>query len=258
MIYLNNRDLSAFGFYVESMSGWLAAPRVVPTLGAVSGRLGVIIGGPQAVSPRQIVVRGYMLPSTLANRETALTTLELALAGRCLFRTADRPTVQTAVLCMGVTPVEDGSTGPQLVDPIIRAEITLLAVDGGSEDYIPLAPRLITATPTQIPVGTLPTRGWLHLFGYGSPVTLTYVSANGARTTTLTITDAPLTEGSLALDLAREDVWRVTAAGVRSRVSGVSGVWPALDPLDVAGTVRPTLAVSSGTGLLLARRRWRL
>lgn len=258
MVYYNNRDLSTVGFFVESMTGWLTAPRVQLAMGSVTNRLGVVFGGPQQVAPRQIVLRGYLVPTVLSDRATALATLETFFAGRGVFRTADRPLVQTPVKCIGVVPTDDTDLGPQMVDPMFRVEVSLVAIDGGSEDLVPPGPMAIGTTRTPVALGTLPSRGWLHVFGSTSPVTITYTSANGERASALVVTGTLATGESYALDLAREDVWKVAAAGTRTRVSTVSGVWPALDPSDALGTVMPTLAVSSGTGLLVARRRWRL
>jgi hypothetical protein len=256
--YINNRDVASFGLYVETMSGWLTAPRVRPQFGTVSGRLGVVVGGSQLVEPRQIVIRGYVLPTLLTDRAAAMAALEVALAGRCLFRTEDRPSVQTDVLCVSIQPADSTDLGPQLVNPIFKVEVTLVALDGGSEDTVQSGPLLLSATPTPVLLGTLPSRGWLSIYGSTSPVTVSYASANGTVATTLVITGALSSGESYALDLDREDVWKITAAGVRSRVSTVSGTWPALDPSDALGSVMPTLAVSSGTGVLISRRRWRL
>jgi hypothetical protein len=147
---------------------------------------------------------------------------------------------------------------PQLVDALFECEITFVALYGGSEDYIPPPPLAITSTATPVSLGTLPSGGWLFAYGGTSPLTITYASANGSLTTTLVVTGTLATGEHFALDLDRQDVWKVTAAGVRTRFAAVSGTWPALDPIDAAGTAMPTLAVSSGTAILSTRRRWRV
>ena len=89
-------------------------------------------------------------------------------------------------------------------------------------------------------------------------MTLTYTPANGEDDTVLTISTAVATGEHVALDLDAADARLVATSGTRTAVTP-TGTWPTLDPSDATSPVAlPTLTLSSGSGLWMGRRRWRL
>jgi hypothetical protein len=258
MIWIDNRPLERIaGARAVSATGFLTASRGTRAIASVPGRLGVLVGGLEAAAPRRAALVFRVPVATLADRPAAIATVEGAFAGAVRsIRTADRPDVHTRCLVEAITWRElDGATG--MVHPSLLCEVELLAVDGGSDQWPTPGPVLLGTTRTMVPVGSIPTGGWLFLWGGSSPLTVTYRSANGQRVATCVITQALATGQHLAGDVETGDVWFVTAT-TRTRVSAMVGELPLLDPADALGTVRPTLQLSSGTGLLVPSLRYRL
>lgn len=256
MLWIGSTPLTSLGLRPNRLAGWLTGARAERTFVGVPGTVGQVAG--ERVAPKVRTAQiGATVPLThLSEREAAIARVERALQGLLPLRTIDRPTVQTWCECVdiawGELPEARG-----LTVPLITCTMTFVAVDGGSEDVTPSAPIALGTSATAIPLGTLPSGGWLCAWGGSSPLTLTYTPANGVDATTLVITQTLGTGEHLACDLDRQDVWVVTAIG-RTRASSVTGTWPALDPAHQLGSAAPTLTLSSGSGLLLTRKRWRI
>jgi hypothetical protein len=257
-VWIDNRHVTSIaGARPVRLSGFLTAPRGQRSLSGVPGRLAPVVGGLQAPEPRRATLTLRIPLASIADRPAAIATVEAALAGAVRsIRTADRPGVHTRCLAESLTWSEiPGAAG--LTIPTLVCDVVWLAVDGGSEDWPADPPILLGTGRTAIPLGSLPSGGWLFLWGGTSPLTITYTPANGANSTTCVITQALATGEHLAGDLDTGDVWLVTALA-RTLVSTVVGELPVLDPADALGTVTPTLQLSTGTGLLVPSTRYRL
>lgn len=273
MITLKRQPLPALGLVPLDLNEWLTAARALRTTASVAGRLGVTVGSKQPAAPRRVTVGAAALLTSELDRLAAMARVERALLDqRIPLETADRPLVQTWVLVEAIDWKQVHPQAPKIAVPSIACQITLLALDGGSEDAEPWPPVLLSTTPAAMPVGTLPSDGTLWLWGYTSPVVLTYTPANGENPITLTIAQAATTGDSVMLDLWTADAYfTLASSGARTKITNAVvaspvGQWPAIDNRDqrgygmVDGTsafANPTLAVSSGSGLWIGRRRWR-
>lgn len=257
-VWIDNRIVTNIaGARPARLSGFLTAPRGVRSVSGVPGRLAPVMGGLQAPEPRRGGLTLRIPLATLADRPAAIATVEAALAGAVRsIRTADRPGVHTRCIAESIVWSEIQGA-PGLTIPTLLCDIVWLAVDGGSEDWPADPPILLGTTRTPIALGSLPSGGWLFVWGSTSPVTITYTPANGTGATTCVITQTLATGEHLAGDLDTGDVWYVTAT-TRTRVSTVVGELPVLNPADALGTVAPTLQLSTGSGLLVPSTRYRL
>lgn len=257
-IWIDNRPVTSIaGARPVRLSGFLTGPRGQRTVTGVPGRLAPVVGSRQAPEPRRGGMTLRVPLATLTDRPAAIATVEAAIADAIRsIRTADRPGVHTRCVAESITWSEIPNA-PGLTIPTLLCDIEWLAIDGGTEDWPADPPILLGTGRTPIPLGSLPSGGWLFAWGGSSPLTITYTPANGAGATTCVITQTLATGEHLAGDLDTGDLWFVTAS-TRTRVSSVVGELPVLDPADALGTVNPTIQLSSGTGLLLPSTRFRL
>lgn len=256
-VWIDHRPVTRLGARPVRLGGFLTAPRGTRAVTGVPGRVAPVLGALQAPEPRRGTLTLRVPLTSLSDRPAAIAAIEAAVGGAVrTIRTADRPGVVTRCLAEAIQWSEiPGAAG--LTIPTLLCEITWLAVDGGSETWPASGPVLLGTAPTPVPVGSLPTGGWIFAWGGTSPLTVTYTPANGHGATACTITQAIATGEHVAVDLDTDDVWHVTAS-TRTRVGTVTGPVPTLDPADALGTVLPTLRLSSGTGLLLPALRHRL
>ncbi len=257
-IWIDNRHVTTIaGARPVRLSGFLTAPRGQRTVTGAPGRLAPVIGARQAPEPRRGGMTLRVPLTVLTDRPAAIAAVEAAVGDAVRsIRTADRPGVHTRCVAESLVWSEIPNA-PGLTIPTLLCDIVWLAVDGGSEDWPADPPILLGTGRTPIPLGSLPSGGWLFAWGGTSPLTITYTPANGVGATTCVITQTLATGEHLAGDLDTGDVWHVTAS-TRTRVSSVVGELPVIDPADALGSVLSTLQLSSGTGLLVPSTRFRL
>ena len=230
------------------IEGFLSGPLLQRQLVGVPGTTRQLVGGQRAPDARVGTIEARVPLTALPDRPATLRTLELALTGERWLRTIDRPGVRTR--CHVTMAPREIPQARGLTIPTVLITLTCVALDGSSEHTPARSPVLCSTTPAAVPTGSLPTTGWLMAWGYTSPLTITYRTGRGDATT-LVITQALATGEHCALDLLTEDVWHVAASGTRAKVASVAGTFPACDPRDAVGSLAPTLALSSGSGLLL-------
>jgi hypothetical protein len=258
--------LTSIGVQLTVLRDWMTVPAARRDITAIPGQLAGRAGPSTGATDRLLTV-GVRLPATLLTDRAALQArVESAVAGLLPLTTVDRPGIRTWVVRREIV-WQDVPNVVGLTYPGIDGLITLRAVHGGSEDVTGRVYAL-SSSDTEIALGTLPSTGWLTLWGGTSPVVVTEVDGRGAGVSALTVTRTMATGASVALDLARREAWYTSAAGVRSAADDiVSGDWPTLDPegavgrglLDGFSAVRyPSLRLSSGSGQLVTRRRWRI
>lgn len=257
-VWIDNRPISSIASAkAVRLAGFLNAPRALRSLSGIPGRLGPAVGSLLAPEPRRGVLSLRVPCATLADRPTVISTVESAIAGAIRsIRTADRPGVHTRCYAESIV-WEELPNAPALTIPSLLCTITWLAVNGGTEKWPADGPILLSTSRTTIPLGSIPSGGWLFAWGGSSPLTITTTPANGTGATTCVITQAVGTGEHLAIDLDTADVWLVTAS-TRTRVSTVVGDVPVLDPADALGSAWPSLQLSSGSGLLVPSTRYRL
>ena len=259
MIWIDNRAMTTIGLRPSRLSGFLTGARAPRARSGLAGFAGQLLGATQAAPEAVAEMEAYAPLATLADRPALAATIEAAYGGGVVrtIRTLDRPNVITRALLVEAT-ITELPQAPGLTLARVIVTLRWLRVDGGSPDWPTPGPILLGTTRTAVPLGSLPSAGALLLFGYTSPLVITYTPANGVGATAWTITQALTTGEHVAADLESGDVFLATAAGGRSRVSSVTGTAPAMDPTDALGTLAPMLSLSSGTGLYLAARRYRL
>jgi len=247
-LWIDERPVSALGARLARIEGFLGGPIISRQLTGVPGLTRPLIGGLRAPDPRTAVLELSVPLNALTDRPTAIRALELALTGERWVRTIDRPGLRTR--CHVTMAAREIPQARGLTIARVLVTLTCTALDGSSEHWPARSPVLLSTTPAAVPTGSLPTTGWLLAWGFSSPLTITYRTARGDATT-LTITQTLATGEHVAIDLLTADVWHVATTGVRTRVALVTGTMPACDGRHALGSLAPTLALSSGTGLLL-------
>jgi hypothetical protein len=257
-IWIDNRPVTSIaGARPVTLTGFLTANRAGRSVVSVPGRLAPLVGDQGAPDSRRGSMTLRIPCATLADRPAAIAAVEAALAGAVrTIRTTDRPGVHTRAVAESIT-WREVSGAPGMTIPSLLCDVVWLLVDGGSETWPAPGPMLLDTTRRRVSLGTLPSGGWLFAWGGSSPLTITYTPANGTGATTCVISQTVATGEHLAADLDTGDVWLVTAS-TRTRVTGVAGALPALDPAHALGAVMPTLQLSSGTGLLVPSTRFRI
>lgn len=249
MIWIDERSLKEqLNVRPSRIEGFLSGPLLQRQLVGVPGTTRQLVGGQRAPEARVGVIEANVPLAALTDRTETIRALELALTGERWIRTIDRPGVRTR--CYVTMAARELPQARGLTIPRIQVILTCVALDGSSEHTPARPPVLLSTTPAAVPTGSLPTTGWLMAWGGSSPLTITYRTGRG-EATTLGITQALATGEHLAVDLLTEDVWHVAASGTRTKVASVAGTFPACDPRDAVGSLAPTLALSSGSGLLL-------
>lgn len=271
MITLNRYPLSAFGLVPTDITSWLTASRADRTLVSVPGRVGSAVGPKLAAEPRFIEVGVLAYLSAYTDRDRIIARVESVLMDqRVAIETADRPNLQTWAVLQKVSWAEVPNA-PKIAVPSMTGRLVFVSTDGGSEDVEPSTPVVLSTTPRAVPMGTLPTGGVVLLSGYTSPVTLTYRPANGRDVRSLTISQAVATGEHVCLNLDTQEAYFVPVPAdfmnaTRTKIN-TAGNWPILDPGHAAGlglldgtspVAYPTITISSGTGVWIGRRRWRI
>jgi hypothetical protein len=264
---INGRDLATDGFTLIQLTGWSSPPAWQRSTAALPNIHGVVPALWTSVEPRQITVGVRYYCTTLAARQGALLTLQDRLTGLLTLRFDDWTdrVVRGVASAIRVTSMDPGGA---FAIPGIEMAFTITAYDGASYDAEPRVLAL-TTTPTAVALGTLPSAGLIRLDGAwtsSTARTVTFRAASGVSQGTLTLTapsTASLAAGDgLEIDLGRQYVTKVTAAGVRTNAYAwkTAGAWFALDPAyaDRAATQYATLEVSTGTGSLLYRPAYAL
>ena len=268
-LYVNGRALSTL---VASISGVVqlddAIGGSVPTTATLPiANAGSVFGSTVTLAPRTITATLDVRPSSIIDREAVVDALVLLLAGllevstdaasdRVAYAVLDgRPTMPPAGNLFAL-PTFDMTCRFLLADPTRYAtEPTVLA---------------LSTSRVSVPVGTLPSRPRIWLYGNATPIVNPQVivrSHTGEIVSTLALTGS--LGSNTALDIGR------TPERIESYSAGVlqtgdadgltwydSGAFPILSPDDANpaasawGTVE--LAATSGTptGLLLMRRGW--
>jgi len=255
VIWIDEQEVRGQGFRPARLSGFLTGARAERILVGVPGTTRLLVGGHLAASPRVGVMQGRVPLSAFDERPTAIATFERAFAGERWVRTLDRPGVRTR--CWIALAWEEIPQARGLTIPTLLLTLTCTALDGSSESWPAPAPIALSTTPAAVTPGSMPSTGWLLAWGYTSPLVITTRSARGVAST-CSITQALDSGEHIAVDLLTGDVWRALAAGGRARVSAVTGTLPVIDAADAVGALSPTLALSSGTGLLLPLHHYRL
>ena len=255
MIWIDEQEVRGQGFRPGRLSGFLTGARAERMLVGVPGTTRVLVGGHQAPGARVGVIQGRVPLTSLDERPAAVAKHERAYAGERWVRTIDRPGLRTR--CRITLTWEEIPQARGLTIPTLLLTLTCTALDGSSESWPAPPPIALSTTAVAVTPGSMPSTGWLLAWGYTSPLVITTRTARGVATT-CTITQALETGEHIALDLYSGDVWRALAVGGRTRVSAVVGTIPVIEPTDAVGTLQPTLALSSGTGLLLPTHHSRI
>lgn len=126
--------------------------------------------------------------------------------------------------------------------------------------------RVLSATPTPIPCGTLPHGGQVLVTGaaagaLSTETRLRYRGVSGVLLDELVLTPALLAGEGLVVDLDHGELAKIDTSGVVTDVYAwkTGGTFPLIAPRDGARALGewPTLEVTNGVGLYAFRRLWR-
>lgn len=238
-------------------------PTVEVPIVALPGReTSVVSSLSRALAPREGVLTVATQAESYAAMVTASTTLGRLTAKRtpAVLTHLRRPNQRLMVHFLG--SVGGYGLGPEAVVPIyLEWGLRYRAVDPCWEDATEQT-ATFTTTPDSVTLGTADHRGVLRITASGSTVTdpvITY--KNGAGTTLWTLTPD--------VEILNGDAWEWDGTTGQARVR-VSGTWsnaqstlplsytsPVFRVEHIVASTMPTLAVSSGTGTLVYRRRYR-
>ena len=267
-MWINGRDLDDDGWTLTGIADWMAAFPRTRGATAIPNISGVAPNTQRTAEARQIPLTFEKELTAITDRDAAVKTLQDHLQrGLLWMRFDDAP-----------TRVVRGEAGPVRIEPMadivafsvstIRARVTVTCYDGASYDTEPQV-RALATTPTEVPVGTLPSTPivrWGGAWTATTARTLIYRDAGGVARATMTFT-APSGESlastdHLEIDLGRRYVTKVTSAGTRTSEFDwyTSGDWIVIDPAyqDRAGSRYGTLEISAGTAQITYRRAYAL
>jgi hypothetical protein len=148
-----------------------------------------------------------------------------------------------------------------MIEPALILRVNMVAYDSAVYDNEPTV-LAVTTTPRAIPLGTAPSGGTLYLMGSMSgTVTVTYASHTGETAGTLALTGTLAADEYLEVDFSERTITKVSNAGVRDETAysfKSAGNWFPFDPAHgVRSTAAwPSIAVSSGTAVLIYRKAW--
>lgn len=268
-VTINGRSLASLGVTARELSGWLDGVDTSRNSTPLPNVLGVVPAAASTSSARQIRLVLNVPAASLTARATILATLSDAFAGLLSIRFDDTPTrivraVAGAFTVASIAP----NIGMSESGRNMTVVVPLLAFDGASYDEEPRV-LVLSTTPTEIALGTLPSPGivqWSGAWSTGAARSLTYRSVNGIAYGLQTFTPpagASLTASEfLEIDLGRRYVTKVTSAGVRTNAYSwlSAGSWfvpEAADGNRVASRW-PTFEISAGAGVFFYRRTWAL
>ena len=269
-MWINGWDPENDGWDITGLSGWMAgAPQQrgvtpIPNVG------GVVPNSQYNTETRQIAVVMEKDLSAITDRDAAMYTLQDRLRGLLWVRFDDAPT--RVVRCVA-TPVTVEPMAEVTVFSVaaIRVRFTFICYDGASYDSEPRVLALST-TPTEIPMGTLPSRAivtWGGTWNSGDVRTITLRDAGGTARSVGTFT-APAGESLTSTDYIEMNfdtfyLTQVEDDGTRTDVTGwpitVAGLSPGiLDPAfqDRANGRYATIEVSAGTAQIIYRKAYAL
>lgn len=262
-VRVNGIDLAErFGFYADTISGWLGMTTLTtPTVG-VYGRDGGV-GLPPTVGDGRALQLSMTTRATTpdARRERERGLSALLRAGRVRLWVDDGITgpvqIEGRLRALAILPF-----GPSLSPLASRATIALVCDDEPYwRDVEPTTRALaVAATRYNLPLGTAPSSPVIRIMGSATNPTVTYRDAGGAAVRTLGFTVSLASTDYLDIDMRRGRIQKVASGVVTNGIALLtSGQFPwALDPQDGERETAawPTLEVSTGTGEVLFWRQW--
>ena len=262
-IRVNGIDLAdRFGFYADTISGWLGMTTLATPAVSVYGRDGGV-ALPASVGAGRAVQIGLTTQATTQEirRERERGLAALLRAGRIRFHVDDGLTgpvqIEGRLRALTILPF-----GPSLSPLASRATIDLLCDDEVYwRDVEPTTRALAVAgTRYPVPLGTAPSSPIIRIMGSATDPSVTYRDAGGAAVRTMGFTVTLASTDYLDIDMRRGRIQKV-ASGVATNGIALltSGQFPwALDPQDGERETAawPTLEVSTGTGEVLFWRQW--
>lgn len=259
-VYVNDQNLEAMGFHVETPAGlWdgLAVNAAGTTIPGRAGQLAPVTDPGSAA--RTIVLSGPLHGSSNADVVQKLHALKALLGGGLLeLRRIDDPTIMHVGRLLSIAPVPFGAA---LAATDYVLTVTIQCDDPYAYD---VASRIVAfaqgATP--IPLGTAPSSGLIRILpdpatGTAVNPVLTYRDITGTVRETMGFTRTLAAADYLDVDLSLFKVTRSVAGAPTNDIAAqTSGGFFALSPLDGGSAVWPTLEVSAGRAALLYRRAW--
>lgn len=258
---INGQTIEELGFGLGALDGWLDGLELDWQPIAAQGRSSTVQATQATAKPRTFRVTLVANPALLTDRSTFVDRLAHALAGELEVSFADQPDRMMRVVRERVTTVADVPEQAFVV-PTITITIGFFCPSGAKTAVQPSVVGIGT-TPTEIPLGTLPSTGVLYLRGaLSTEVAVRYRGITGTLLEELLITPDLAADEALAIDFATRQLTYHYATGTSlldySPKSG--GLWFACDPADGGPSAGawPTLELSSGDGLFVYRKSFDL
>jgi hypothetical protein len=227
------------------------------------GRAGTVAASQATTGPRLIRMVVDVPCSTPAQRTALLDLYGDLLTGTKEVRYADAPDRVMRGQCRVFEA--DIPVAPRWVNLEPRVVVEIECPIAHRWDAQPQS-RVLSSTPTPIPVGTLAHGGLVTVMGasagaLSTTTTLRYRGISGVVLGELTLTPALLAGEYALIDLNLATITKVSTAGVRSdayawKTGG--GTWFKLYPRDGTRALGawPTLELTAGSGLYVFRRNW--
>jgi predicted phage tail component-like protein len=253
---VNGFDLSDLGLAVGAWPGLLDIPTTSPEPQALPGRAGGVLTTVEvAVGTRDVTIRGTLIAASVAEARDRWHKIKARLdQGLVELVFGDEPTLRIHALLRSGEMVPYGhatSAGGG------KVSLQFLCPDPYRESIEPTIVAIGSA-PTPLPMGTAPVAPIIQLMGATDPI-LTYRDQAGEIRGQLALTVT--LEANDYLDInGPTSGMTLVESGVRSNGIGAltAGTFLVLDARDgdLGTGAWPTLEVSSGTGIVLYRKRW--
>lgn len=261
-IFLNDTPIEALGLVMVDNGPLLGGVPVSRDVQPWPGRAGGLAAQSATIGPRTVRFVADATVTTVAARTAVLDRLSDLLTGLVEVRFDDAP---SRVLRGLVSVYEaDVPVPPRWVNIAPRVVVEITCPLATRWDAQPTS-RVLSATPTDIPVGTAPHGGVIFLTGTAAgalsgEVRLRYRGVSGVILNELVLSASLLAGEFLRIDLDAATLTRVTTAGVESNAYAwrTGGTFFRPAPRDGVRDVSawPTLELTAGTGLYVFRRQY--
>jgi phage-related protein len=258
-LWINDVSAEDLGFAsgdASALEQWGAALDVNFRSSPVPGFSGHIVGGSPTSPPRIVPLSAVISADTIGERNALLQTLMSNLQGRLELRFSDEPDrILYGVCTKAVSSGASDAWSFALPDLRVSVEITCMDAAKYDRNVQTLA---FGSARQSMPMGNMPHDGTLYIMGAATTPVITYRNMAGDSVQTMTLSTLG-GDDYYAIDLLRKKITRYDATVASDALDEwTAGDFPVFDPgdCDVEAGIYPTLEVSSGSGLLVYRRRW--
>lgn len=254
VMYADGVDLSTLGFQVTNLFAWRDGPVREYESVQVPGRIESAVSDCAVVEPRTLQVRGLVYGDTAAERVTNARKIVAAVSGDRTLRFGDAAqTIATRFRGHQMAPIAAADEFRANVGTVLTLDF--LCPENAYRDASSSVINL-SASPTAIPLGDLPSGGVVRIDGPATNPKIVYRTSMGAEVASIELTASLGSGGWIEVDLDKCRITTSLATNPMMLMTG--GKWFRLSHThgNYATSSWPTLEITSGTGSLTYVKRF--